>query len=99
MKPLARATLLVVLLVSTLSAQTRVTPPKNKYSPQQDVQIGREAADQVRREYPVINDGQLNDYLSGLGHRLLNAPPPELRPPAFEDSFPPGNLKEINPLP
>src|SRR5258705_5444809 len=96
MKPLARATLLVVLLFSTLAAQTRVTPPKNKYTPQQDVQIGREAADQVRKEYPVINDGQLNDYLSGLGHRLVNAAPSELRQPSFEYSFTPVNLKEIN---
>jgi predicted Zn-dependent protease len=96
MKPIARVTLAIVLLASTVMAQTRIVAPKNKYTPQQDVQIGREAADEVRKQYPVINDGQLNDYLSGLGHRLVNAAPPELRQPAFEYSFTPVNLKEIN---
>ena len=96
MKPFARLTLTLALLVATVAAQTRVVAPKNKYTPQQDVQVGREAADEVRRQYPVINDGQLNDYLSGLGHRLVNAVPAEYRHPEFEYSFTPVNLKEIN---
>ena len=41
----------------TVTAQTKITPPKNKYTPEQDVELGREAAAEVRREYPVIEDG------------------------------------------
>ena len=33
----------LVMSVQILGAQTRITPPKNKYSPQEDVQLGREA--------------------------------------------------------
>ena len=38
------ATLAVLQLAS---AQTRITAPKNKYTPEQDVQIGQEAAAEV----------------------------------------------------
>jgi len=81
---------------SSLAAQTRITPPKNKYTPEQDVQIGREAAAEVRQQYPVINDREVRDYLDDLGQRLVAATPPEYRQPAFEYSFTPVNLKEIN---
>ncbi len=81
---------------SSLAAQTRITPPKNKYTPEQDVQIGQEAAAEVRKQYPLINDREIRDYLDDLGRRLVAATPPEYQQPAFEYSFTPVNLKEIN---
>ena len=74
----------------------RITPPKNKYTPQQDVEIGREAAAEVRREYPIIDDRQIDSYLDGLGRRLVAAAPAELKQEVFEYSFTPVNLKDIN---
>ena len=56
MKLLSRLVLVITLTATTVVAQTKVTPPKNKYTPQQDVEIGREAAAEVRKEYPIIND-------------------------------------------
>jgi hypothetical protein len=93
-----RAMSLVVFAVCTavVSAQTPVTPPKNKYTPEQDVQIGREAAAEVRKEYPIIDDRQIDGYLDELGRRLIAASPGNLKHPAFEYSFTPVNLKEIN---
>lgn len=85
-----------VLCTVAVSAQTQVTPPKNKYTPEQDVQIGREAAAEVRREYPIIDDRQIDGYLDELGRRLIAASPANLKHPAFEYSFTPVNLKEIN---
>ena len=70
--------------------------PKNKYTPEQDVQLGREAAAEVRKQYPVITDSALAGYLDRLGKRLVAAAPPELNNPVFEYSFTPVNLKEIN---
>ncbi len=81
---------------SSQAAQTKITPPKNKYTPEQDVQIGREAAAEVRQQYPVIDDREVRDYLDDLGQRLVAATPPEHRQPAFEYTFTPVNLKEIN---
>jgi hypothetical protein len=86
----------LTLCALTVTAQTKVTPPKNKYTPEQDVQLGREAAAEVRREYPVIEDGQIKDYLDRLGRRLVESAPKDLNNPAFEYSFTPVNLKEIN---
>lgn len=91
------ASLLVIILsVGVLSAQTRVTPPKNKYTPEQDVEIGREAAAEVRREYPIITDRQIDDYLDRIGRQLVEAAPANLKHAAFEYSFTPVNLKDIN---
>jgi hypothetical protein len=87
---------LLVGLGGLPSAQTRITAPKNKYTPEQDVQIGREAAAEVRKEYPVISDSRLAGYLETLGRRLVAAAPAELNKPVFEYSFSPVNLKDIN---
>ncbi|HET7218484.1 MAG TPA: M48 family metallopeptidase [Vicinamibacterales bacterium] len=94
-----RLTIVVALftLASALPiAQTKITPPKNRYTPEQDVEIGREAAQEVRKEYPVIADSALATYLDRLGKRLVAAAPPELNNPVFEYSFTPVNLKDIN---
>jgi beta-barrel assembly-enhancing protease len=88
----------VVMVVCTalVGAQTRVVPPKNKYTPEQDVELGREAAAEVRREYPLITDREIDGYLDELGRRLVAVSPETLKHPAFEYSFTPVNLKDIN---
>lgn len=96
MKLLSRLVLVITLTATTVAAQTKVTPPKNKYTPEQDVQIGREAAAEVRQQYPLINDNQVENYLERLGDRLVEAAPRELNNPVFEYSFTPVNLKDIN---
>jgi beta-barrel assembly-enhancing protease len=82
--------------VAGLAAQTAIKLPKNKFTPQQDVELGREAAAEVRQQYPIISDERITGYLSRLGDRLVEAAPTELKQPAYEYSFTPVNLKEIN---
>jgi Zn-dependent protease with chaperone function len=96
MKLMSRVVIILALTASTVAAQTKVTPPKNKYTPQQDVQIGQEAAAEVRQQYPLINDSRVNDYLERLGNRLVEAAPRELNNPAYQYSFTPVNIKDIN---
>jgi hypothetical protein len=96
MKSLSRMVLVIALTATTVAAQTKVTPPKNKYTPEQDVKIGREAAAEVRQQYPIITDDNIESYLDRLGDRLVEAAPRELNNPAFEYSFTPVNLKDIN---
>ncbi len=81
---------------AAVAAQTVITPPKNKYTPQQDVELGKEAAAEVRKEYPVIADDQISGYLERAGRSLVTAAPANLNNPVFEYSFTPVNLKEIN---
>ena len=86
----------VGLLAAVLSAQTPIKLPKNKYTPQQDVELGREAAAEVRKQYPVIQDERIGKYLTQVGDRLVAAAPADLKQPVYEYSFTPVNLKEIN---
>ncbi|HEY7171997.1 MAG TPA: M48 family metallopeptidase [Vicinamibacterales bacterium] len=92
----AAVAVVVSLIPATLLAQTAIKLPKNKYTPKQDVELGREAAAEVRRQYPIIQNDQISSYLTRLGERLSAAAPPELKDPVYEFSFTPVNLKEIN---
>ena len=95
-----RATALVMVgclaAVSGLEAQTVVKLPKNKYTPEQDVKLGLEAAAEIKQQYPVIKDERITSYLTRLGDRLVAAAPAELKNPAYQYSFTPVNLREIN---
>jgi Zn-dependent protease with chaperone function len=95
----ARAAALITiscLSASGLVAQSAIKLPKNKYTPEQDVQVGREAAAEIRQQYPIITDERITRYLTTLGDRLVAAAPAELKQPVYEYSFTPVNLKEIN---
>src|ERR1044071_9857742 len=72
-----------VVLTAAPSVQTRVTVDKNRYTPAQDVQLGREAAAQVRKEMPLIRDGATDEWVQSVGRRLVNAIPTEFRQPEF----------------
>jgi Zn-dependent protease with chaperone function len=86
----------VCICATGLFAQTVVKLPKNKYTPQQDVELGREAAKEIREQYPIIHDERIAGYLSERGKRLVAAAPSELKQSVYEYSFTPVNLKEIN---
>jgi Zn-dependent protease with chaperone function len=82
--------------VAGVFAQTAIKLPKNKFTPQQDVQLGREAAAEIREQYPIIKDERITKYLARLGDQLVAVAPSELKQPVYEYSFTPVNLKEIN---
>ncbi len=83
-------------LAGSLLAQTKIELPKNKYTPEQDVKIGREGAAEVRKQFPVIEDRTITRYLTELGDRLVDVAPAEFKQPVYEYSFTPVNVKEIN---
>jgi beta-barrel assembly-enhancing protease len=93
-----RAAVSVALLMCgvVLTAQTRVTPPKNSYSPAQDVKLGLQAASQVEQQMPIMEDDSVESYVDRLGHRLVNAIPPDLQHPEFQYTFKVVNVREIN---
>jgi len=85
-----------LLLTAALAAQTVITAPENKYTPAQDVQLGRDAAAEARRQLPVMGDDQMTSYLEDVGRRLVAAIPPDLRHPEFRYTFEMVNVREIN---
>jgi beta-barrel assembly-enhancing protease len=95
----SRASLLgAILLALTLdaAAQTKIVAPKNKYTPAQDVQLGREAAAEVKKELPQLNDERVDDYIEDIGRKLVAAIPPEHRNAQFQYTFDVVDQKEIN---
>jgi beta-barrel assembly-enhancing protease len=90
------ALLVAAVLASPAMAQTKITPDKNSYSPAQDVELGREAAAEARKQLPMLNDGRVDDYVESVGARLAEAIPAEFRHPEFRYTFEVVNQKEIN---
>ncbi|HZI17956.1 MAG TPA: M48 family metallopeptidase [Pyrinomonadaceae bacterium] len=86
------------VLVAPLGAlaQTRVEMPSNKYNTRDDVQVGREAAQQVYQQMPMLRDSYVNSYVQEVGRRLVAAIPPEFRHSEFSYSFDVVNARDIN---
>jgi hypothetical protein len=88
--------LMLTLALGQASAQTVITPEKNKYSPADDVKLGQEAAQEARRQLPMLNDSSVDEYVEDIGERLAKAIPDNLQHPGFRYSFDVVNQKEIN---
>ena len=90
------ATLVATTVTLSPAAQTRIEPHKNSYTPEQDVELGRQAASEVRQQMPMLNDEQTEAFVERIGEELVREIPSELRQPAFQYSFDVVNLKDIN---
>ncbi|MGI9054704.1 MAG: M48 family metallopeptidase, partial [Pyrinomonadaceae bacterium] len=77
-------------------AQTRIEMPKNKYKVQDDVKIGREASQEVEKQFPILNDYQATQYVENVGERLVRAIPPQFQNSAFDYRFKVVNARDIN---
>jgi len=93
-----RAVALLVAVVVPIagSAQTTITLDPNRYSLQQDVQLGQEAAAEARKQLPILDDGRVDEYVEDVGDTLVDAIPAEFRHAGFRYTFDVVNQKEIN---
>src|SRR5438094_5729991 len=85
-----------LLLSALLASQTVVTPPENKYTPAQDVELGRKAAAEARQQLPLLRNDAVTSYVENLGRRLVNAIPRDVQHPEFNYTFEVVNVREIN---
>ena len=85
-----------LLLSAAASAQTPIPLRKNSFTTAQDVQLGRQAAADARRQLPMLSDGPTNAVVDRIGSRLVAAIPARLRHPGFRYSFDVVNRREIN---
>lgn len=78
---------LFILASTLLGAQEvhRFQPGFNLFSKEQDVQLGEEAAAQVRKQKTMIKDPVLTSYVNRVGKRLAAAP--EARDSGFPFTF------------
>ena len=88
----------VALFAMPLSilGQTRIEMPKNKYNISDDVQLGREAAQQVHQQMPILRDGTVDSYVESVGQRLVAAIPAEFQHREFTYGFDVVDARDIN---
>ena len=88
---------MLTVALGTASAQTQIVAPPNKYKPADDVKLGQEAAAQVQKELPLLNDASVDEYVArhrpAAGPRRFRA---EFQHPEFRYTFKVVNQKEIN---
>ena len=92
----AAAVLLSIGALGAIGAQTVITPPNNKYTPAQDVELGRKAAAEVEQQLPILRDDAVTSSIVSMGERLVAVIPAELRHAEFRYSFAVVNVREIN---
>ena len=97
-KSFAALALVWTMIVMPLAAfgQTRVTLPKNKYKVQDDVKIGQQAAAEVERQMPILNDAEAARYVQQVGQRLVSGIPSQFQQSAFDYRFKVVNARDIN---
>ena len=81
---ISRALLCITLLTGTAAAQERIKPGWNLFSPEQDVQLGKEAAAEIEKEVTIVNDKELTGYVARIGKRLADASPAPDYPYTFK---------------
>ena len=93
---LKAAAVFFTVTASLAVAQTRIIPPKNKYTPAQDVEIGQQAAKEVEQQLPLLRDDAIESFVDRIGRRLVQVMPPEMEHREFRYSFKVINVREIN---
>jgi len=87
----------VMASVALLGQATRITPPKNKYQPADDVKLGREAAAEVRKQFPLLpENSDVDSYVKRVGRYLAQSIPAEFAHPEFQYEFRVANVSDIN---
>jgi len=75
---------LVALPAGGAFAQTRVRPGFNLFSVEQDQEIGRQSAEEVERQLPILEDRSTAIYISAIGKRLAAVAPGARYPYQFK---------------
>ena len=97
-KPLIAWLTLIAIAALPLSviAQTQLKLHSNKYSIQDDVKLGRQAAQEAEQQFPLLRDDATQDYVERVGSRLVAAIPSQFRHPEFQYYFKVVNARDIN---
>ena len=87
---------IVALAQPLVPAQTQLKLDRNKYTLEQDVKLGQEAAAEVTKQLPLLNDARTEEWAEEVGRVLVAAIPAEFRHAPFRYTFDVVNQKEIN---
>src|ERR1041384_1239309 len=89
---------LVAISVMPFSAlaQTQIKYHSNKFSIQDDVKLGRQAAQEAENQFPLLRDETVRGYVEDVGRRLVSSIPSEFQHPEFDYYFKVVNARDIN---
>src|ERR1700752_5129287 len=89
---------LVAIFVMPISAvaQTQIKYHNNKYSVQDDIKLGRQAAQEAEQQFPLLRDETVRSYVERVGERLVSAIPQQFQHPEFQYYFKVVNARDIN---
>src|SRR5438552_18686123 len=74
---------LIVFSSALLAERTKLKPGRNVYTPQQDIDLGREVAKDAERQLALVNSSTANSYISRLGQSLAAKAPNEFKFPFY----------------
>src|SRR5687767_5640521 len=77
-------------------SQTQIKLHSNKYKITDDIQLGRQAAQEVEQQMPILRDGDVTSYVSRVGERLAASVPSQFQHPGFDYYFRVVNARDIN---
>jgi Zn-dependent protease with chaperone function len=86
----------LMALPLSIAAQTQIKYHSNKFSIQDDVKLGRQAAQEAEQQFPLLNDSQVQSYVERVGERLVAAIPQQFQHPEFDYFFKVVNARDIN---
>jgi hypothetical protein len=69
---------------SGFSQRTPLKPGFNLFSPQQDVELGRQVAEDAEKKLPMLDNSRVDGYLRQLGEKLAARAPGEKYPYQFK---------------
>jgi len=80
----------------TALAQTQIKYHTNKFSVQDDVKLGRQAAQEAESQFPLLRDEEVHSYVESVGRRLVASIPSQFQHPEFQYYFKVVNARDIN---
>lgn len=84
---------LTTTITPALAQQTPIKPAKSCATPQQDLELGRQAAAEAEKQFQLLNDQRTQDYIRRVGENLARNSPNDAN---FPFSFKVLNVAEIN---
>ncbi len=90
------ALLAISVMPFSALAQTQIKYHTNKFSVQDDVKLGRQAAQEAEQQFPLLRDEEVGSYVEDVGRRLVSAIPSQFQHPEFQYYFKVVNARDIN---
>ena len=90
------AMLAIALMPISVFTQTKIKYHSNKYSVQDDVKLGRQAAAEAEQQFPLLRDSEVEGYVENVGRRLVSNIPEEFQHREFQYFFKVINARDIN---